>query len=190
MVKIEVQGLGKTRSRFKTLSKAHSRILRRSTKRAHVAGRTLAVRAIRELSGYKVQYIRGQIKSFSGRNSATIIVNEKHPRNLVDGVVPSQQNYEYGRERTKSGRYKREGVKAKGWGETKRKVYKGTFIAAPTGKALVFKRNRNGGIETVYGASINNIIHKDKLLQERIKRRMVEAFERTYSDSVDRILNK
>ncbi|EKZ9248953.1 TPA: hypothetical protein ACN34R_000690 [Vibrio parahaemolyticus] len=190
MLKIEVKGLKENHSRFKMLSKAHSRILRRSAKRAHVAGRTLAVRAIRELSGYKVQYIRGQIKSFSGPNSATIIVHEKRPRNLVDGVVPSQQNYEYGRARTKSGGFKREGVKAKSWSDTKRKVYKGTFIAAPYGKALVFKRNRNGGLEAVYGASINNIVHKDKLLQERIKRRMVEAFERTYSDSVDRILNK
>ncbi|MBC8662053.1 hypothetical protein H1X87_11775 [Vibrio parahaemolyticus] len=54
----------------------------------------------------------------------------------------------------------------------------------------MFKRNRNGGLEAVYGASINNITHKDKLLQERIKQRMVEAFERTYIDSVDRLLNK
>lgn len=158
--------------------------------RAHVAGRTLAVREIKALTGYKVQYIRGQIKSFSGPNSATIIVHEKRPRNLVDGVVPSQRNYEYGRAKTKSGKYKREGVKAKGWSETKRKVYKGTFIASPTGKALVFKRKRNGGIDVVYGASINNIIHKDKLLQERIKSRMVEVFYKTYDHEVGRILNK
>ncbi|ELB2072108.1 phage tail protein [Vibrio parahaemolyticus] len=190
MIKVEFIGLDKFRRKLKKFSKSQDRIMKRALNRARVAGQTMAVREIKGLSGYKVQYIRGQIKSFSGKNSATIIINEKRARNLVDGVVPSQQNYEYGRAKTKSGRFKREGVKSKGWSERKRKVYHGSFIAAPTGNALVFKRDRNGGLHPVYGASINNIIHKDKKLQERINQRMFEVFDRTYIHEFDRIMNK
>ncbi len=190
MVRVETKGLKELRGRFRKLAKAHPRIMRRGMKRAHVAGRTLMVKEAKRLTGYKVQYIRGQIRSFSGPNSATVIINERKPRNLIEGVVPSQQNYDYGRAKTQGGKYKRDGVKSKSYTENKRRVYHSTFIASPTSKALVFKRTKSGKLRAVFGASVNNIVYQDKLLRQRVIDRMREVFYKTYDHEVGRILNK
>lgn len=127
------------------------------------------------------------------RLQATINASKARAKNLIEFVRPTQRKPNFFNARTKSGKYKAPGVKAKAWGNTK--TYRGSFIQrASNGKLLVLKRKaqggpRGGGTEGLTGPSPRGTFASQRL--ERVmERKARERIHIELSRSINNELRK
>ncbi|WP_406828127.1 phage tail protein [Microbulbifer sp. ARAS458-1] len=122
--------------------KAASQAINRALKSVNSS----AIKEVAAETSVKQKDIRQAHKLYLARRTrlqASIDAAKARARNLIEYVRPAQRKAGYFNSRSKRGKFKAPGVKAKAWGKTK--TYSGTFIArAPQGQLLVFARKGPG----------------------------------------------
>lgn len=152
-----------------------------------------AIKEVAAETGTKQKEIRQAHQLYLARRErlqAAIDARKARARNLIESVRPAQQKPGYFNSRSKRGKFKTPGVKAKAWGKTK--TYRGTFIArAPQGQLLVFARKGPGRtpLKGVVGPSPRGTFVSQRLVQV-MQRQAGERFRIELTRSINNELRK
>ena len=139
--------------------------------RTLVTVRSEAAKEISATTGITQADIKKGIKHWkAGRKKHEGSLNAKSAtaKNLIKYVRAAVANHTHFRSRTRKGKFKHPGVKAKTWGKSQ--YYRGTFIGrSRKGQLKVYKRGKSGEAESVYGPSVRDEFIKEPL-QAKLKR--------------------
>lgn len=173
--------------------KAASQAINRTAKSVN----SKAVKEVAAETGVKQKEIRQAHQLYLANRSrlqATVNASKAKAKNLIAFVPPAQRKPNHFNARTRAGKYKAPGVKARAWGKSK--TYRGTFIQrASNGKLLVLKRKatagpRGGTTEGVAGPSPRGTFAGERLqqvMQRQARERMGIELTRSINNELRRL---